>query len=124
MLNTKKNNSKRSRGHIVTVLLQDYFHRGIFKQIIGEKQWDRFEGRLDKNVDDTLSLFEKFNVKATFFTLGWIADRNPGIIKRIASEGHEIACAGFWARSIREMTPDQFREDLRRSRKSARKRGW
>ena len=82
MLNTKKNNSKRSRGHIVTVLLQDYFHRGIFKQVIGEKQWDRFEGRLDKNVDDTLSLFEKFNVKATFFTLGWIADRNPGIIKR------------------------------------------
>ena len=111
------------RGHIITVLLQDYFHRGIFKTIIGEKQWDRFEGRLDKNVDDTLSLFDRHNIKATFFTLGWIADRNPGIIKKIASEGHEIACSGFWARSISDMTPDLFREDLRRSRNALQNAG-
>ena len=78
-------------GHIVTVLLQDYFHRGVFKQIIGEKQWSRFEGRLDKNIDDTLALLDRFKIKATFFTLGWIAEQNPEIIKRIASEDHEIA---------------------------------
>ena len=113
--NSKNKLKEQSRGHIATVLLQDYFHRGVFKQIIGEKQWDRFAGRLDKNVDDTLVLFDRYNVKATFFTLGWLGDRNPEIIKRIVSEGHEIASAGFWARSIREMTPKQFREDLRRS---------
>ena len=115
MQNSKNKLKEQSRGHIATVLLQDYFHRGVFKQIIGEKQWDRFAGRLDKNVDDTLVLFDRYNVKATFFTLGWLGDRNPEIIKRIVSEGHEIASAGFWARSIREMTPKQFREDLRRS---------
>jgi polysaccharide deacetylase family protein (PEP-CTERM system associated) len=113
--NRQIQSAKEYRGHIATVLLQDYFHRGVFKPIIGEKQWDRFEGRLDKNIDDTLVLFDRYNVKATFFTLGWIGDRNPEIIKRIASEGHEIASAGFWARGVREMTPKQFREDLRRS---------
>ena len=112
---SKNKLKEQSRGHIATVLLQDYFHRGVFKPIIGEKQWERFEGRLDKNIDDTLVLFDRYNVKATFFTLGWIADRNSGIIKRIVSEGHEIASAGYWARSVREMTPSQFREDLRRS---------
>ena len=116
--NSKTELKEKHRGHIVTVLLQDYFHRGVFKQVIGEKQWNRFEDRLEKNVGDTLSLFDAFDIKATFFTLGWIAEQYPIIIKKIVSEGHEIACAGFWARSVREMTPDQFREDLRRSRRA------
>jgi len=104
------------RGNIVTVLLQDYFHRGVFKSIILERQWKRIEGQLDGHVDATLKLLDDFNIKATFFTLGWIAEHSPEIIKRIASERHEIASAGYWARSIREMSPDQFREDIRRSR--------
>ncbi len=104
--------------HIVTVLLHDYFHRGVFKQVVGEKQWSRFESRLDKNVDAALKLLGSFNIKGTFFTLGWIADNDPAIIKRIVAEGHEIADAGYSVRSIGEMTPAQFREDLRRSRRA------
>jgi len=104
--------------HIVTILLHDYFHRGVFKQVVGEKQWSRFEGRLDKNVDAALELLGSFNIKGTFFTLGWIADNDPAIIKRIVAEGHEIADAGYSVRSIGEMTPAQFRDDLRRSRRA------
>lgn len=94
--------TKESRGHVVTVLLQDYFHRGVFKQVIGEKQWSRFEVRLDKNINDNLALLERFKIKATFFTLGWIAEQNPEIIGRIASEDHEIACTGYGVRSLKE----------------------
>lgn len=104
--------------HIVTVLLHDYFHRGVFKQVVGEKQWSRFESRLDRNVDAVLELLGSFTIKGTFFTLGWIADQHPAIIRRIAAEGHEIADAGYSVRSISEMTPEQFRDDLRRSRRA------
>jgi len=108
-------NSNKYRRHAVTVLLQDYFHRGLFKQVIGEKQWSRFENRLNKNVGNTLSLFRRFNINATFFSLGWIADNYPEIIRTIVAEGHEIASAGYWARSVHEMKPQEFREDIRRS---------
>ena len=81
--------------HIVTILLHDYFHRGVFKQVVGEKQWSRFESRIGRNVDAALELLGSFNIKGTFFTLGWIADQDPAIIKRIVAEGHEIADAGY-----------------------------
>lgn len=106
------------RTNIVTVLLQDYFHRGVFRQYIGEKQWARFESRLDKNVDETCELLSRYNATATFFALGWIGEQYPALIKRIQDAGHEIASAGYWARSVRELGPVQFRDDLKRSRRA------
>ena len=118
MSKQKKTNSQNQKhpGHIITVLLQDYFHRGVFKEVIGEKQWMRFGSRLDKDVKDTLDLFREYEIKATFFTLGWIADNYPEIIKKIVSEGHEIASAGYLARSVHEMTREQFTEDIERAK--------
>jgi polysaccharide deacetylase family protein (PEP-CTERM system associated) len=101
---------------VVTVLLQDYFHRGVFRTLIGEKQWSRFQSRLDRDVDSALRLLDQFNLKATFFALGWIGEQFPTLIRRLADEGHEIASAGYWARAISEMTPNQFRDDIRRAR--------
>lgn len=112
-----KSKNKNSVG-VITVLLQDYFHRGVFRTLIGEKQWTRFESRLDRNVDDTLRMLDDFGVKATFFTLGWIGEKFPAIIKRIADERHEIASAGFWARAVAEMKLSQFREDICRAREA------
>jgi len=103
---------------VITVLLQDYFHRGVFRTLIGEKQWSRFHSRLDKNVDATLRLLDEFDTKATFFTLGWIGEKFPALIKRLAEEGHEIASAGYLARAVGEMSPEQFRQDIRRARVS------
>lgn len=114
---------KKERSHIVTVLLQDYFHRGVFKQVIGEKQWTRFGSRLDKDVGDTLDLFREHEIKATFFTLGWIADNYPEIIRKIVSEGHEIASAGYLARSVHEMTREQFAEDIERAKNALERAG-
>ena len=106
--NTKK--------HLLTVLLEDYFHVGAFNSYIQRGQWYRFETRFEKNTLKALDLLDSFDIKATFFSLGWIADNNPEIIKEIARRGHEIANRGYYHRSIRQMTRDEFREDLRRSR--------
>ncbi|MEO6393618.1 MAG: glycosyltransferase [Pyrinomonadaceae bacterium] len=102
--------------HILTVLLEDYFHVGAFNSIIQKGQWYRFETRFEQNTVKALELLDRFDIKATFFVLGWIADQNPELVKEIARRGHEIANRGYYHRSIRQMTPEEFREDLRRSR--------
>ena len=107
---------KEHRRHVVSVLLHDYFHRHVFNEVIGEKQWDRFESRMEKNVDDTCDLLERFHIKATFFTLGWIGEKRPEIIKKLVAKGHEIASAGYEICSVKELGPDRFRQDLRRAR--------
>jgi polysaccharide deacetylase family protein (PEP-CTERM system associated) len=112
------NPDKNARRNIVTVLLHDYFHRHVFNRTIGEKQWNRFESRRDKNIDDNCKLFDLFNIKATFFTLGWIAEKRPEIIKKLTSKGHEIASAGYEIGSVGEMSPKQFRDDIRRAKKA------
>lgn len=104
------------RRHICTVQLEDYFHVGAFRNVIGEKQWQRFEPRIEANVDRTLKLLASHGVQATFFTLGWLGDKRPEIVRRVVDAGHEIACGGYFHRDLRDMTPDQFREDLRRAR--------
>lgn len=109
-------NQQETSGNIATVLLHDYFHHGVFQTVLGEKQWDRLDSRLDMNTDQVCALLQKHNVKATFFALGWIGDKYPEIIRKIVLEGHEIASAGYNARSVRQMTPEQFRKDLNRSK--------
>ncbi len=106
------------RRHICTVQLEDYFHVGAFRNVIGEKQWQRFEPRIEHNVDQTLDLLAQHGVQATFFTLGWLGDRRPEVVRKVADAGHEIACGGYFHRHVRDMTPAQFREDVRRARAS------
>src|SRR5262249_13693222 len=76
--------------HIVTVALEDYFQVGAFNERIQRGQWYRFENRLEQSAAKTLDLLDRFKVKATFFVLGWIADRYPEIVRRVAEHGHEI----------------------------------
>jgi polysaccharide deacetylase family protein (PEP-CTERM system associated) len=70
------------------------------------------ESRVEANTDRLLQLFSDFDVRATFFTLGWIAQRYPDLVKRISDQGHEIGCHGFDHRLIFDQTPDQFRQEL------------
>jgi polysaccharide deacetylase family protein (PEP-CTERM system associated) len=104
------------RRHIVTVALEDYFQVGAFNQLIQRGQWYRFETRLEHNARKALDLFDRFKAKATFFVLGWVADRYPEVVRLVAQRGHEIASKGYYHRSIHQMTPAEFREDLARSR--------
>ena len=101
--------------HLLTVLVEDYFHVGAFENLIQQRNWSNFEPRYEQNTFKALDLLDDFNVKATFFVLGWIAEQNPKLIREIVSRGHEVASRGFYHRSVKHLTPDEFREDVRRT---------
>ncbi len=99
--------------NIVTVQLQDYYQHKVFETVITKRHWTRFESRLRRNLDVTISLFDRYGIKATFFTLGWIAEMFPDMITSLEKLGHEIACAGFWGADRKAVTQADFREDMR-----------
>ncbi len=111
-------NQNKDRVDILTVALEDYFQVASFHRLIDSGQWYRFERRLERNTAATLDLLRRFNVKATFFVLGWVADKLPELVRSVFAEGHEIADKGYFHRNIQQMTPDEFREDLLRSREA------
>jgi polysaccharide deacetylase family protein (PEP-CTERM system associated) len=106
----------RQRPHILTVSVEDYFHVGAFEATVRRKHWERFESRLERNLIEILELLGRFHVKGTFFILGWVAERQPELVEKIASAGHEVASSGYWPRGLRGMVPDDLREDLRRAK--------
>lgn len=105
-----------SRAQILTINLEDYFQAGVFHRYISPRNWYRFESRLQQNTEDTLALLEEHQTKATFFVLGWIADRYPELVRRIADSGHEIASRGFLHQPLLKLTETARREDLVRSK--------
>jgi polysaccharide deacetylase family protein (PEP-CTERM system associated) len=104
------------RHHLVTVALEDYFHVGAFNRLIQHGQWYRFETRVERSTRRTLDLLDEYGIRATFFVLGWIAEHMPEVVREVASRGHEISSKGYYHRSISQMTPGEFRDDLARSR--------
>ncbi len=104
--------------HLVTVNLEDYYHVGAFNRLIQRGQWYRFEQRITQGTRAALDLLDEHGIRGTFFTLGWVADQVPELIREVAERGHEVASKGYYHRSIRQMTPDEFREDLVRSREA------
>ncbi|MBI4601943.1 MAG: DUF3473 domain-containing protein, partial [Planctomycetes bacterium] len=108
--------ARTEKTHILTVSVEDYFHVGAFEGAVLRKHWERFESRIERNLISLLDLLGRFDVKGTFFVLGWIADRQPELVRRIAEAGHEVASSGYWPRGLRGMVPDELREDLRRSK--------
>ncbi len=105
--------------HVLTVNVEDYFHVGAFEGTVLRKHWTRFPSRLEKNVQQVLELLDRHRAKATFFVLGWIADRQPSVITDIVSAGHEVASRGFWpGGSMRSRLRDEFREDIRRAKQA------
>lgn len=104
-----------TRKNLLTILVEDYFHVGAFENLIQQRNWQNFEPRYEQNTLKALDLLDRHKTKATFFVLGWIADLNPGLVREIVARGHEVASRGFYHRSPRNLTPDEFREDLRRA---------
>ena len=105
----------QNKKHLLTVLVEDYFHVGAFENLIQQRNWAHFEPRYERNTLKTLDLLDEFETKATFFVLGWIAEQNPRLVREIAARGHEVASRGFYHRSVRHLTPEEFREDVRRT---------
>ena len=104
-----------TKKHLLTVLVEDYFHVGAFENLIQQRNWSHFEPRYEQNTLKTLDLLDEFKSEATFFVLGWIAEQNPRLVREIVSRGHEVASRGFYHRSLRHLTPEEFREDLRKT---------
>jgi polysaccharide deacetylase family protein (PEP-CTERM system associated) len=96
---------------IVSVDVEDYFHVEAFAGLIPRATWGDYECRVERNTDRILDLLDDCRVTATFFILGWVAERYPLLVRKIAERGHEPACHSYWHRLIYELTPDEFRED-------------
>jgi polysaccharide deacetylase family protein (PEP-CTERM system associated) len=101
--------------HAFTVDVEDYFQVSAFEQCVSREQWDTYPSRVEANTQRILELLSKHKVRATFFILGWIAERYPQLVHEISRAGHEVGSHGYWHRLIYTQTPTEFRADLRRS---------
>ena len=100
----------------MTVDVEDYFQVSAFNRTVPHASWDSRESRVCRNTERLLDLFAGANIKATFFVLGWVAERFPGLVRRIVGEGHELASHGFAHRLVYAQTSREFREDIRSAR--------
>jgi polysaccharide deacetylase family protein (PEP-CTERM system associated) len=99
--------------HIFTVDVEEYFQVAAFDHVVSRAEWDSQPSRLEHSVDILLELLASHGSTGTFFTLGWVAERHPFLIRRIVDAGHEIASHGYWHRRVNTLAPDEFREDVR-----------
>ena len=103
--------------HAMTVDVEDYFHVAALAKAISPEDWEKWPSRVEANTDRLLELFDEKNIKASFFVLGWVADRHPGIVPKIAAAGHEIASHGYTHQLVYKQSPEVFRQESERSKK-------
>jgi polysaccharide deacetylase family protein (PEP-CTERM system associated) len=96
----------------MTVDVEDYFQVQAFADVIPRDTWDNFPRRVERNTERLLEIFSEGDVKATFFALGWITERHPALIRRIAEAGHELASHGYSHVRADTQTPKDFRADV------------
>lgn len=97
---------------LLSVDVEDWFQVENLKQAIDKESWDKNVSRVERNIELILGLLDQKNAKATFFILGWIAERYPLLIKKIHQEGHEIACHGYGHELVSRLSPEKFRQDV------------
>ena len=107
---------KERMKNALTIDLEDYYHVSAFRDQVAPDQWNSRESRVERNTDLLLGLLDEAQCKATFFTLGWVAEQTPHVVRRVAQRGHEVACHSLRHRIVYEMTRDEFREDARRAK--------
>jgi polysaccharide deacetylase family protein (PEP-CTERM system associated) len=108
--------ARRPVVNAMTVDVEDYFQVSAFEKQISRSNWASHSSRVEENTDRILALFDAHNTKATFFTLGWLAERYPMMIHRIIEQGHEIASHGWDHQRATNQNRDQFREDVSRAK--------
>ena len=99
----------------MTIDLEDWFHTQSFNGVIPKSEWGQQTNRVVRTTNLILNHLDRNQIKATFFVLGWVAEREPGLIKTIQQEGHEIASHGYEHDIVYHLTPEQFRNDIRKS---------
>lgn len=101
----------------LSVDVEDYFQVQALESVYRRSDWDSCESRVAANTERLLELFEQAQVRATFFTLGWIAERHRDMVRRISAAGHELASHGYAHERVDRQTPEQFRRDVGRTRR-------
>jgi len=102
----------------MSVDVEEYFQVKAMTGRIGSDQWDALPGRVEGAVERILALFDEHSVQATFFILGWIAERHPALVRQIAANGHEIASHGWDHQPADEQTRGEFRDDILRTKQT------
>lgn len=96
----------------MSIDVEDYFQVSAFAPHIRREDWDSLPCRVERNVDVILGLLDETDARATFFTLGWIAERYPQVVRRIVDNGHELASHGYGHQRASDLTPAEFRDDI------------
>lgn len=100
----------------MTVDVEDYFQVEAFARTVPRDSWDGFERRVEASTDRILAQFDRAGVVGTFFTLGWVAERHPALVRRIVAAGHELASHGHGHARVATLSPEEFRQDLIRAK--------
>ena len=104
------------QANALTVDVEDFFHVQAFADVIPRSTWDDLPRRVEQNTERLLELCGRAGVAGTFFTLGWVAERHPALVRRIVSAGHELASHGFGHQRVDGLTPEAFRADIFRAK--------
>ena len=100
---------------IITIDVEEWFHGHNYLESVPPEQWEAKESRVEAGMRRTLDLLDRHGVHATFFVLGWTAERHPDIVREILRRGHEVGCHSYAHPVVHELTPEQFRADTRRA---------
>ena len=101
----------------LSVDVEDYFQVESLRGFCPRERWSEFEDRTEANTHRVLDLFDTHRARATFFVLGWCAERHPELVREIAQRGHEVASHGYAHELVTRQTPEEFRADVRRARR-------
>jgi len=110
-----KNDTKPT--HCLSFDIEEHFQVSAFESPMRRRHWDQFESRVERNTLKILDLLARREVRATFFILGWVAERYPGLVRHIANNGHEVASHGYAHELVTAQTPAAFREDVRKAKR-------
>ncbi|KAF0102824.1 MAG: polysaccharide deacetylase [bacterium] len=102
--------------NVMSVDVEDYFQVGAFEHTIHRDHWERWPCRVEANIERILLLFERHKLRATFFTLGWIAERYPGVVRSLVDAGHELASHGYGHQRAMALSRGEFRQDVTRAK--------
>jgi polysaccharide deacetylase family protein (PEP-CTERM system associated) len=100
----------------LTIDVEEHFQVAAFEDIVNPKDWEIHESRVVKNTNLILDLLKKHKTKATFFIVGWTAERHPDMVREIADQGHDIGCHSYMHKKIYDLTPEEFRQDTAKAK--------
>ncbi|PIE69101.1 MAG: polysaccharide deacetylase [Deltaproteobacteria bacterium] len=102
--------------NFLTIDVEDFFQVAAFDDVISPEEWFSYPCRVQKNTFDLLDTLDNYNVKATFFIVGWIAEHYPQVVREIDRRGHEVGCHSYWHKKVYDLTPEEFHNDSSRAK--------